>query len=154
MARTYQKVHKHVSKKKGAVEALHENSRDANRIRRAAARDDRVARVNATMSRGRDLYIQRIGYFQENTPDSGAFSDEDMMELVRSYINRGAPEIEQLQSERRKGRPPGKREEALIQRTEAENKELRTGFWVPDITQDDVVERLKVWKGDWLGWAP
>lgn len=60
MARTFQKVHKHVSKKKGAVEALHENSRDANRIRRAAARDDRVARVNATMSRGRDLYSMTV----------------------------------------------------------------------------------------------
>lgn len=56
MARSLQKVHKHVSKKKGAVEALHENSRDANRLRRAAARDDRVARVKAVMSRGRDLY--------------------------------------------------------------------------------------------------
>lgn len=73
-----------------------------------------------------------------------------LIESIR-YINRGASEIEQLQSERRKGRPPGKREEALIQRTEAEDKELKTGFWAPDITQDDVVKRLKVWKGDWAG---
>ena len=56
MARSFQKIHKHVSKKKGAVEALHENSRDARRLRRAGARDDRVARVQAVMSRGRDLY--------------------------------------------------------------------------------------------------
>lgn len=56
MARAFQKVHKHVSKKKGAVEALHENSRDAKRLRRAGARDDRVTRVQAVQSRGRNMF--------------------------------------------------------------------------------------------------
>lgn len=42
------KVHKHISKKKGAhFNSLHENSRDAQRLRRAGARDDRVNRMSA-----------------------------------------------------------------------------------------------------------
>ena len=65
------------------------------------------------------------------------------------YINRDVPEIEQLQHERRKGRPPAKREEVLLQRTETENKELKTGFWLPDVTQEDVVAALRRWNGDW-----
>jgi translation machinery-associated protein 16 len=67
------------------------------------------------------------------------------------YINRSVPEIEQLQSERRKGRPPSKREEALLQRTEVENKEFKTGFWMPDLSQEDVIKGLASWNGDWSG---
>lgn len=61
------------------------------------------------------------------------------------------PEIEQLQSERRKGRPPSKREEALLQRTETENKEFQTGFWMPDLTDEDAVRALVKWNGNWSG---
>lgn len=67
------------------------------------------------------------------------------------YINRSVPEIEQLQSERRKGRPPSKREENLLQRTDAENKEFKTGFWLPDLGQEDVLKALASWNGDWSG---
>lgn len=70
---------------------------------------------------------------------------------IARYINRSVPEIEQLQSERRKGRPPSKREEALIQRTELEDKEFKTGFWLPDLSQDDVLRTLQLWKGEWAG---
>ena len=56
MPKSFSKVHKKISKKRGAVEALHENSRDAKRLNRANTRDTRVARVQATMSRGRQSY--------------------------------------------------------------------------------------------------
>lgn len=189
MPKTLQKVTKHISKKRGVVEALHENSRDAKRLRRATARDDRVARVHTNLSRGRQTYgetrpfflaslnaanillvVDRIRYFQENIPeDSEPFSDKDMMDVAarlvdRSattgmyinasslrYINRSVPEIEQLQSERRKGRPPSKREEALLQRTDVESREFKTGFWMPDISQQDVIKKLASWNGDWSG---
>lgn len=56
MPKTFSKVHKKISKKRGVVEALHENSRDAKRLNRANTRDTRVARVQANMSRGRQSY--------------------------------------------------------------------------------------------------
>ena len=65
------------------------------------------------------------------------------------HINRDVPEIEQLQHERRKGRPPSKREEALLQRTDTENKELKTGFWMPDLSNEDVVKALPRWNQVW-----
>lgn len=102
MPKSFSKVHKQISKKRGVVEALHENSRDAKRLRRANTRDDRVARVQAKMSRGRNSYrmscscalfplygttdmsiVERVLYFQEHVPEgSGAFSDDDIRELV------------------------------------------------------------------------
>ena len=56
MPKSFSKVHKKISKKRGVVEALHENSRDARRLNRANTRDTRVARVQANMSRGRQSY--------------------------------------------------------------------------------------------------
>lgn len=53
MPKSFNKVHKQISKKRGAVEALHENSRDAKRLNRANARDSRVARIHAAQSQGK-----------------------------------------------------------------------------------------------------
>ncbi|KAL4926896.1 translation machinery-associated protein 16 [Aspergillus undulatus] len=156
MPKSLAKVQKHITKKRGAaIEAIHENSRDAKLLRRAGTRDDRVARISATMARGRQSYVDRITYLQESIPEGAAsLSDSDLPDLVARYINRSVPEIEQLQSERRKGRPPSKKEEALLQRTEAENKEFKTGFWMPDLTEEDVVSALRRWNGNWSGLSP
>ncbi|KAL4870753.1 hypothetical protein BDV12DRAFT_165162 [Aspergillus spectabilis] len=152
MPKSLSKVQKHISKKKGGIDAMHENSRDAKLLRRAGSRDDRVARVSAIMARGRQSYVDRISYFQESiSEETASLSDSDMADLVARYINRSVPEIEQLQSERRKGRPPVKREEALLQRTDTENKEFKTGFWMPDLSQEDVVKALVKWNGHWSG---
>jgi len=70
------------------------------------------------------------------------------------YIHRDSEEIAQLKQERRKGRPPSKREEVLGQRTETEEKEFKTGFWVPDLTEMDVLLALKHWNGEWSGLSP
>ncbi|KAI9370139.1 translation machinery-associated protein 16 [Aspergillus egyptiacus] len=150
MPKSLQKVQKHISKKRGVVDALHENSRDAKLLRRAGIRDDRVARIATTLARGRQLYVDRIIYFRGAIAEGTvSLSDNDMLDLVTRYINRSVPEIEQLQSERRKGRPPSKREEALLQRTEAENKEFKTGFWMPDLSQEEVVRDLVRWNENW-----
>lgn len=47
MPSKFHKVQKRVNKKKGNTTALHENSRDALRLRSAVARDDKVARLGA-----------------------------------------------------------------------------------------------------------
>ena len=55
-SRSLQKVQKHISKKKRAPGELHEESRDARRLRRAGARDERVARITAVRSKGRQSF--------------------------------------------------------------------------------------------------
>lgn len=56
MPSKFAKVQKQVSKKKGGALALHENSRDALRLRSAVARDDRVARLGAMREKMNDVY--------------------------------------------------------------------------------------------------
>ena len=60
MPRTLQKVHKHISKKRGVVDSLHENSRDAQRLRRAGARDDRLTRHAAITLKARQPYGESV----------------------------------------------------------------------------------------------
>ena len=121
MPKSFSKVHKKISKKRGQVEALHENSRDAKRLHRSNHRDERVARVTATTSRGRHSYrtllyfvcyslwkhladllvVDRVITIQESIPEgSGPFSDEDIRELVtryvQAYIFLGLPPISSL----------------------------------------------------------
>ncbi|KAL2218473.1 translation machinery-associated protein 16 [Thermoascus aurantiacus ATCC 26904] len=151
MTRNLYKIQKEIAKKRGGkVEALHEKSRDAKRLRRAGAREERLARVAAAISKGRQLYLDRVTFFQECIQDaSSPISDADLADLINKYIHRSDAEIEELQQERRKGRPPSKREEALKQRMQVEEKELTTGFWMPDLTQEEVRSRLASWNGDW-----
>ena len=47
MAKSLNKVVKKVTKKKGNTNALHENSRDAKKLRKAASREDRLSRLAA-----------------------------------------------------------------------------------------------------------
>ena len=70
--------------------------------------------------------------------------------LIR-YIDRDTEEIQQLQSERRKGRPPSKREEALKERVQTEDREFTTGLWMPDLGDQYALTAMKTWNGHWSG---
>ena len=45
MPKSLEKTRKKIAKKKGNITALHENSRDSQRLRRALMRDDKLIRV-------------------------------------------------------------------------------------------------------------
>ncbi|OQD77305.1 hypothetical protein PENDEC_c003G02697 [Penicillium decumbens] len=153
--RNLQKVQKHISKKRGAIGAMHENSRDAQRLRRAGARDERLIKHNANVDQARRPYLDRIRYFYEAVQTiENPLSDTELAEIVTKYINRDEEEMAQLQQERRKGRPPTRREEALTQRTQTEEKEFKTGFWMPDLSDADVLIAVKHWNRQWSGLSP
>ena len=57
MARSLAKVQKRVSKKRGGkLNTLHENSRDSKRLRRAGAREDKIARLLQAAKSANQLY--------------------------------------------------------------------------------------------------
>ncbi|KAJ6111833.1 hypothetical protein N7523_007894 [Penicillium sp. IBT 18751x] len=150
--RNLQKVQKHITKKRGAVGSMHENSRDAHRLRRAGARDERLIKHGQNVDKGRRPYLDRIWYFYEAAQSlENPLSETELSEMVIKYINRDEEELTQLQQERRKGRPPIRREEALTQRVETEQKEFKTGFWMPDMSDLDVLLGLKNWNRQWSG---
>ena len=73
MARSLQKVQKQIAKKRGGKPtALHENSRDARRLRTAGAREDKLTRIMTAAQRSQ----QRYGELSHTGP-----------ELTRSVTN-------------------------------------------------------------------
>jgi translation machinery-associated protein 16 len=56
-SKSLHKVQKQISKKRsGKTNSLHENSRDSQRLRRAGAREDKIARIVAAASRANQNY--------------------------------------------------------------------------------------------------
>ncbi|KAK2802527.1 hypothetical protein FQN50_007333 [Emmonsiellopsis sp. PD_5] len=150
MPRNLYKVQKQISKKRGKVDSLHENSRDAKKLRRAGGREDKLARAATATTKGRQLFVDRVNFCKEAIQDPPTpLSDEDVVQLITRFISRNEPELQQLQSERRPGRPPAKREEVLRERIEAENKEFGSGFWVPEMGETDNLKKLAAWNGEW-----
>ncbi|MCJ1483929.1 hypothetical protein MMC06_004097 [Schaereria dolodes] len=150
MPKSLAKVHKKIIKKGGNITSLHENSRDSQRLRRASARDDKLARVSAARAKVNQSYIQRVAFFQSAAKAIDQPIDiDETQSLIRRYIRRDYPELSKLQSERRPGRPTSAREDLLRQRMVTEEREHDIGFWIPDMVAGDNLVLLRKWNGEW-----
>ncbi|GIZ48115.1 hypothetical protein CKM354_001118800 [Cercospora kikuchii] len=152
MPSKHSKIVKHVHKKKGAkINALHENSRDAKRIRNAGARDERVANINATRQKQNRPWLDRVAFFQDKLPETLHPFDLDQIKSdIAEYLSRHDEELAALKAERRPGRPPSNRQLLLEQAIKSEQQEFESGFWVPDLQDEGTLMKLDAWKGSWL----
>lgn len=146
------KVQKHVHKKKGAkINALHENSRDAQRLRKAGARDERVARVTATRQQANRPWLERIAFFQDKLPDTlHPLELDQIKDLIRQFLSRHDDELAELKAERRPGRPASTRQTLLEQQVKLEAQEYESGFWLPNLQDEETLVKLEGWGGEWL----
>ena len=146
------KVQKHVKKKKGdKIKSLHENSRDAQRLRRASSRDDRINRLTSIREKVNKQWIDRIVFFQERLPATlHPLEMENIQTLIQKYVARNDEELEQLKSERRAGRPPSTRQTLLEQQRKADEKEHESGIWLPNLRDEETLVKLDGWTGDWV----
>ncbi|KAL8780562.1 MAG: hypothetical protein Q9194_000833 [Teloschistes cf. exilis] len=125
MPKNLAKVQKQIARKKGAAtSSLHENSRDAKRLRRAGARSEKLEKLAAARAKAYQPYR-------------------------KLYLSRNADELATIQSERRPGRPTSTREDTLKQGIDVEDKEYASGLWIPDISDAATVDRLAAWNGEW-----
>ena len=149
------KVQKQISKKKGSnLNSLHENSRDALRLRRAEARDDRVSRVTAVRQKVNQHWLDRVAFFQARLPDTLHPMELDRIkDLVNEHLSRHDEELEKLQSERRPGRPASNRQRLLEQQLKMDGLEYESGFWLPDLQDAQTLIKLDAWRGDYTGLA-
>lgn len=107
-SKSLHKVQKQISKKRGGkLNSLHENSRDSQRLRRAGAREDKIAKVVAAASRanqtygtdefrslvGRDTHsilksVDRVAFFQSSVEESTTpISEEELRVLTVRWVN-------------------------------------------------------------------
>lgn len=153
MARALHKVQKEISKKKGGKPtALHENSRDARRLRQAGAREDKIARIMTAAHKSNGIYVGRVSWFQEVVKErESPLSDAEIQQLVEDFIAREQDELDELKAAHRPGRPRSKAEERLQNRIDAEEREFKAGFWMPDLRNEECLTKLKRWGGQWGG---
>ncbi|KAM0716150.1 hypothetical protein Q7P37_008664 [Cladosporium fusiforme] len=146
------KIQKLVTKKKGAnSKALHENSRDALRIKKAAMRDDRVSRKHKIQKGANEGWLNRIAFFKEHLPDTlHPFDKAELQAAAEEYLTHMDEEIHQLQSERRAGRPASTRQQLLEQAKDGEKKEYESGLWMPNLQDEQTLIKLDAWQYDWL----
>jgi translation machinery-associated protein 16 len=69
--------------------------------------------------------------------------------MIEDYLGRDDEELAKLKAERRAGRPPSTRQTLLEQARATEQDEYAAGFWVPDLEDAAVLEKLKQWDGKW-----
>lgn len=154
MPSKFAKIQKHVIKKKGTAKAtaLHESSRDAQRLGKARVRDDRVARLHQVHKNANKQWNNRALFMKENLPETLHPMDiTSIQALVQQYLDRTGEELEELKAERRAGRPPSTRQTLLEQARELERREYESGFWMPDLRDEETLVKLDAWGGDWLG---
>lgn len=153
MARSLSKVQKKISKKRGGKpNSLHENSRDAQRLRTAGAREDKLAKLVDAASRSQRVFVDRVKFFRSAIEGStGPLTEGELHALTESYIGREDAELEEVKAERRPGRPMSKVEERITSRKDAEEREFKSGFWIPDLRDELGREKLERWSGDWAG---
>ena len=94
-------------------------------------------------------------WFQSAIEDSEdkdlEISDEALQEIVSEYIHRTDEDLTEEKAQRRPGRPPSSLENQLTAQQESEEKEFKSGIWIPDIRNKALRERLERWNGDWSG---
>ena len=70
--------------------------------------------------------------------------------MLQRYIKRHNEELAHLQSDRRPGRPSNPHEGALKNISTKEDREYSSGFWMPDMENEENLKMLRDWDRQWL----
>ena len=166
LAHNLNKVTKNISKSTGS---LHIKGRKFKQLNRATLRDKKLQqRKSQSLERKSNelsiVFSFRV-YYKKNTANDGGDEDEEegenfkefsnkkqftldeMKQIIEKFIHQNDDELQRLQSERRKGRPPTNRQTILEEKLKYDLEIYRTGFKIPDLTDQLTVERIKEWNG-------
>ncbi|SPQ24682.1 fa728800-0c9d-4870-a9be-b0c5fbda32c2 [Thermothielavioides terrestris] len=152
MAKTLEKTRKQIAKKRnGAIEALHEKSRDSKRLHRAQVRDDRLEKIAEARRKKDQPLLARAAFFQAFAREQGnkAVELEAIQSKINEFVHQYDEEYEEVKKARRPGRPPSMKEDLLRMKISALEKEHRDGFYLPDLRSEANVQLLSRFEGSW-----
>ncbi|CZS97943.1 probable TMA16 Protein putative involved in cytoplasmic ribosome function [Rhynchosporium agropyri] len=151
MPKSLEKTRKKIAKKKGNITALHENSRDSMKLRRALMRDDKLVKVASARRKNDKPLVQRAAYFQEaiRANEGKPLELGAIQTLIQSFVHQHDEEFSELKKDRRPGRPASTREDLLRIKIATDEKEYESGFYLPDLTDENNVIFLDRWEGSW-----
>lgn len=129
---------------------MHVKGRKFKQLNRATLRDQKITAKKLKHQEQKDRELSSVLFMKDcvyEEPEKETFLLEDMKSFVERYIARHDEELKELKDQRRPGRPPTSRQLALETVTENERQMYATGFRMPDLSNKETVERLKLWNG-------
>ncbi|KAK7208481.1 translation machinery-associated protein 16 [Myxozyma melibiosi] len=147
---------KKVEQKLKAGSGVHPKARKFQQLNRATLRERKVTKQKMERSSVRDVQVLRFRFLRscvdrEENKDKTAFTEEEIKSMIQEFISRDDAEIQQLQASRRPGRPSSSRQDALQTRREFEMEEFKTGFYVPNLLDKNIVKAFRDWNEEWNG---
>lgn len=150
LAHNLSKVTKNLSKSTGS---MHIKGRKFKQLNRATLRDKKITakKLKSLEQKENELaslfFLQKVINGDKDFQKYETFTLKDMKAFVELFVSRYDEEIEKLRSERRPGRPQTSRHTLLEEAARIDRNVYATGFRIPDLTDKETVERLKLWNG-------
>lgn len=147
LAHNLNKVTKNLSKSTGQ---MHVKGRKFKQLNRATLRDQKITTKKLKHQEQKDRELAGIQFMKDRVyeyPDQEVFLLEQMKSFIEDYIGRNDEELKQLKDERRPGRPATSRQLHLEVVIGDEKQVYSTGFKIPDLSNKETVERVKLWNG-------
>ncbi|KAI1305027.1 translation machinery-associated protein 16 [Xylaria venustula] len=151
MPKTLERTRKAIAKKKGAVDSLHQYSRDSKRLHRAAVRDEKLEKIAAARRKKDQPYIERAAFFQEALKQNGGqpLDTGVIRELIQTYVHQYDEELEEVKKARRPGQPAKAKEDLLKVKIAHLQKEYQNGFLLPVLDTQENATLVQKWEGSW-----
>ncbi|KAI1273535.1 translation machinery-associated protein 16 [Xylaria sp. FL0933] len=151
MPKTLERTRKAIAKKKGAVDSLHQYSRDSKRLHRAQVRDEKLEKIAASRRKKDQPYIERAAFFQEALKQNGdePLSVDVINELIKTYVHQYDEELEEVKKARRPGQPAKAKEDLLKVKIAHLQKEYQNGFLLPVLDTQENANLVRKWEGSW-----
>lgn len=147
LAHNLNKVTKNLSKSTGQ---MHVKGRKFKQLNRATLRDQKITAKKLKHQEQKDRELAGVQFMKDRVndhPDQEVFLLEQMKSFIEEYIGRNDEELKGLKEQRRPGRPATSRQLQLEVVIEDEKQVYATGFKIPDLSNKETVERLKLWNG-------
>lgn len=141
------KVQKTIQKSKGA---MHPKRRKFKQLNRATLRESKINKKKVEHLERKENEMQRVLFFQEavnSRPEQMFFPLEEVKLIIETFLSRDDEEIEELQSKRKKNRPPTNRQLLLENKRKLEASEYASGYLIPNINDEKSLKFLRGWNG-------
>ncbi|KAI0381354.1 translation machinery-associated protein 16 [Hypomontagnella monticulosa] len=151
MPKTFERTRKAIAKKKGAVDSLHQFSRDSKRLHRAQVRDEKLEKIAASRRKTDKPHLERAAFFQEALKQNGGkpLQIDVIQELIKSFVHQYDEELDEVKKTRRAGRPASAKEDLLKVKIDKLQKEYQNGFLIPVLDTEENTALLNRWEGSW-----
>lgn len=149
LSKSLSKIQKN-NKSQGKNLTVHPKGRKFQKLTAATLRENKIAAKKKAHNDRRSNELSRVKFIQDvvNTDsfkDQSVFTLEETVIFAKEFISRDDNELDELKQKRRSNRPPSTRQVMLQQKRDNEEKELASGFLVPDLIDADNVTFLRNW---------